>query len=77
MSYNIWDHCDIYLPFLNDFGMEVQANVVADYFVLKTFGVREFINGIQASYIGFNGKVNPDTIMDLYRSTLPKTISQD
>ncbi|EOZ5673433.1 hypothetical protein ACQSMR_000168 [Morganella morganii] len=54
--------------------MEAQANVVADYFVLKTFGVREFINGIQANYIGFNGKVNPDTIMDLYRSTLPKTI---
>ncbi|EPW8571173.1 type IV secretion protein Rhs [Morganella morganii] len=59
---------------LSDFGMEAQANVIADYFVLKTFGVREFINGIQANYIGFNGKVNPDTIMNLYRSTLPKTI---
>ncbi|QQO74437.1 type IV secretion protein Rhs [Morganella morganii] len=58
---------------LSDYGMEKQANIVADYFILKKFGIGEFMSGM-GTYIGFNGHVDKNTIMDLYRATLPNTI---
>ena len=59
---------------LSDYGMEQQASIVADYFILKTYGVARFIYGIQDGYIRISNKVDTDTIQDIYRSVLPSSI---
>lgn len=59
---------------LSDYGMEQQASIVADYFILKTYGVARFIYGVQDGYIRVSNKIDTDTIQDIYRSVLPSSI---
>jgi len=57
---------------LNDYGMEQQAQIIADYFLLKTYGVRGLKNEI-GRMAGFKGTLDSST-MPLYRKILPPSI---
>jgi len=57
---------------LNDYGMEQQAQIIADYFLLKTYGVRGLKNEI-GRMAGFQGTFDSST-MPLYRKILPPSI---
>ena len=59
---------------LSDYGMEQQASIVADYFILKTYGVAGFIKGIQRDYVRIDNKIDPNTIESIYRFVLPNSI---
>lgn len=59
---------------LSDYGMEQQASIVADYFILKTYGVAGLIKGIQRDYVRIDNKIDPNTIESIYRSVLPNSI---
>lgn len=57
---------------LNEYGMEQQAQIIADYFLLKTYGVRGLKNEI-GRMAGFQGTLDSST-MALYRKILPPSI---
>lgn len=59
---------------LSDYGMEQQASIVADYFILKTYGVSGLITGIQDGYVRISNRIDPNTIESIYRSVLPNSI---
>jgi len=54
------------------YGMEQQAQIVADYFLLKTYGP-EGLRGAIGVYAGFSGTVNAGT-RSLFRKILPPEI---
>ncbi|WP_145521616.1 type IV secretion protein Rhs [Yersinia aldovae] len=57
---------------LNDYSMEQQAQIIADYFLLKTYGMQALQNEI-GGMAGLQGPLNGKTI-SLYRKILPSSI---
>lgn len=57
---------------LSDYPMEQQAQIIADYFLLKTYGP-EGLRGAIGVYAGFSGTVNAGT-RSLFRKILPPEI---
>lgn len=57
---------------LADYGMEQQAQIIADYFLLKVHGP-EALRGAVGHYAGFSGKVDAGTLQQ-FRKILPPEI---
>ncbi|WKX27293.1 type IV secretion protein Rhs [Tatumella ptyseos] len=57
---------------LSQYSMEQQAQIIADYFLLKNYGVNGLKNEI-GRQAGFQGVLDNNTLL-LYRNILPETI---
>ncbi|PWC16457.1 type IV secretion protein Rhs [Brenneria corticis] len=56
---------------LTDYSLEQQAQIIADYFVLTTYGYSEWeYQKINLRSVSYTGKVRGNTLLSLYKNTL-------